>query len=401
IKLLANGDISLINGALVTATGNGGGGIEILGDRVSITDGSGIVSNTTGSELGREVLINASQLTLTDGAVVLAGTLGEGGGGSLTLNASESVQVIGTAADGELPSILTAQTLGKGNAGNLTIRTPKLLIIDGAQVNANTFSEGAGGNLTVEAAESVTVMGESADGEFASSLATQADQRSAGNAGNLTISTPTFVITDGAFVSTRTLSEGDGGSLTVNASESVQVIGRSANDEFASFLSTNTEGKGNAGNLIINTSTLLIADGAFVDADTFGEGAGGSLMVDATESVQVIGESADGKFASALTAQTEGQGNAGNLTISTPTLLIADGALVSASTLGEGDGGILTVNASKSVQVIGESVNGRSSSAIATQSQGKGNAGDLTITTQRLLVVNGGFISTSAFREGA
>ncbi|NER29570.1 MAG: S-layer family protein, partial [Symploca sp. SIO1C4] len=40
-------------------------------------------------------------------------------------------------------------------------------------------------------------------------------------------------------------------------------------------------------------------------------------------------------------------------------------------------------------------------SSYSTQSQGKGNAGDLTITTQRLLVVNGGFISTSAFREGA
>ncbi len=65
-------DIRLTQAALVTSFGDSGGSIQVRGRNV----------------------------TLTDGSQILANVLGGGKGGGLSVNASESVQVIGTSADG-------------------------------------------------------------------------------------------------------------------------------------------------------------------------------------------------------------------------------------------------------------------------------------------------------------
>jgi large exoprotein involved in heme utilization and adhesion len=86
--------------------------------------------------------------------------------------------------------------------------------------------------------------------------------------------------------------------------------------------------------------------------------------------------------------------------IETGQLLISDGAIVDTSTINEGAGGKLTVLASERVQVTGSSVNG-SPSFLSSTSQGKGDAGDLTIETGQLLISDGAQVSTTAFNEGA
>ncbi|MDZ8186255.1 MAG: S-layer family protein [Nostoc sp. ChiSLP02] len=150
---------------------------------------------------------------------------------------------------------------------------------------------------------------------------------------------------------------------------------------------------GNAGNLTINTREFLIRDGAQVSATTFGAGQGGNLAVTA-DSVQVVGRSSASR-SSSLGAQSQDIGNAGNLTINTRELLIRDGGFVSTATFGAGKGGNLAVTAD-SVQVVGRSSDGRFSNLVA-QSVGRGNAGDLTINTRELLIRDGTFVSTATF----
>jgi hypothetical protein len=55
--------------------------------------------------------------------------------------------------------------------------------------------------------------------------------------------------------------------------------------------------------------------------------------VNASDAIEVIGRSADGQFGSDLFAFTDGEGNAGDLTIATGWLLLRDGAQVSADTI--------------------------------------------------------------------
>jgi hemolysin activation/secretion protein len=100
---------------------------------------------------------------------------------------------------------------------------------------------------------------------------------------------------------------------------------------------------------------LLIKDGAEANAQTPGVGEGGSLNVDAQD-IQLIGEAKDGRSSGLFTsAGTNSTGDAGNLTIKTNSLLIKDGAQVNSITFGEGDGGNLSVDAAD-IQLIGETI---------------------------------------------
>ncbi len=233
-----------------------------------------------------------------------------------------------------------------GNAGDLTIKTNTLLARDGGAVYTSTSGAGNGGDLSVDA-QDVQIIGTSADGQFPSALSTSADSNSTGNAGSLTIKTNTLLVQNGAQVQSATFGAGNGGILTVDAQD-VQLIGSSAAGTTATglFASAASNATGDAGNLTIKTNTLLVRDGAQVSAATFGAGNGGILSVDAQD-VQIIGTKADGTTASALIAATASNstGEAGELRLKTNTLLVRDGAGLIVQSLGTGTAGNMTLNA--------------------------------------------------------
>ncbi|GAA6620132.1 hypothetical protein NUACC26_059480 [Scytonema sp. NUACC26] len=255
----------------------------------------------------------------------------------MTVNASNKVELIGTSADGRAISILSASAErgSTGNAGDLTISTQDLLVRNGAQVLSSTFRVGKGGNLTVNASNKVELIGTSANGT-SSSLGTSTQQDSIENGGDLTITTQDLLVRDGAQVSTATFGMGKGGNLAVNASNKVELIGTSADGRAISILNASAQAgsTGNAGDLTITTQDLLMGNGAQVFTGTYGTGKGGSLTVNASDKVELIGTSADGRIRSALStsAQAGLTENAGNLTITTQDLLVQDGAQVNAGT---------------------------------------------------------------------
>jgi large exoprotein involved in heme utilization and adhesion len=386
-------------------------GVQLIGTSADGQTASGLAASAQPGSSGKagDLTINTDTLLVRDGAQVSAGTFGQGDGGNLTVKASQDVQLIGTSADGQAVSALaaSAESGSSGKAGDLTINTDTLLVRDGAQVSAGTSGEGDGGNLTVNASRQVQLIGTSADGQFVSALTASAEPGASGKAGDLTINTDTLLVRDGAQVGTVTFGQGDGGNLTVNASQQVQLINTSTDGQAVSGLAASAQpgSSGKAGDLTINTDTLLVRDGAVVNASTFGQGDGGNLTVYASRQVQLIGTSADGQFVSALGASAEpgSSGKAGDLTINTDTLLVRDGAQVSASTFGQGDGGILTVKASQGVQLIGTSADGRSASALEAQANpgASGKAGDLTINTDTLLVRDGARVSVRSVQGQA
>ncbi len=322
------------------------------------------------------------------GAEVGAATFGRGKGGNLTINAKD-IQLISSGL------FASAESNSTGDAGNLTIKTNTLLVRDGAQVSVGTFSGGKGGNFTLDAKD-VQLIGTSADGKFPSGLSTSAGLTSTGDAGDLTINTNTLLIKDGAQVNTGTFGSGKGGNLTVDA-ENIQLIGKSAVSPLVSglFAQAEPDSTGDAGDLTINTNTLLVRDGAQVNAGTFGSGKGGNLTVNA-ENIQLI---SSGLFAS---AESKSTGDAGDLTINTNILLVKDGGQIGAGTFGAGEGGNLTVNA-ENIQLIGTNAdNPEFPSALSTSAQpnSTGDAGDLTINTNSLLVQDGAAVSVQSVGTG-
>ncbi len=189
-------------------------------------------------------------------------------------------------------------------------------------------------------------------------------------------------------IAANTFGSEPGGTLVVNASELVELQG----SKLPSHLKTETSKSGAAGELRIETPQLIVKDGSQVSATTSSEGQGGRLSVTA-DSIQLMGANASGP--SGLFARTEGTGNAGDLKIETGQLIVRDGAQVSASTdkNSQGRAGTLSVSARDSIQLIGTKGESRSGLFIGTEATG--SAGNLDIKTGQLIVQDGARISAA------
>lgn len=409
-------DIELSQGAVVSASGEGGGTIQVQGRRVVLTEDSGILSQTFGSQNGGTISIQAAQFIAEGGGYVDTTTYGAGRGGNLSVTATESIELSGTNADGSKPSgffaqvdLQEGQTLpATGNAGDLTIATGRLILRDGAQIASNTLSEGSAGRLSVTASESVEVIGRSANGQFLSALQTQAEPDSSGNSQDLNIFTRELILRDGGEISSLTSGTGNAGNILIQASDQLII------QDQASIIAL-TAGNGRGGNINIETGRLIAQNGGQVLATTQGSGQAGTLTVNAREYVELTGTGIDG-FPSGLFTQSTGletdsnAGNADNLTVTTRQLMVRDGAAISADTFAGGKGGSLTVNASESIEVTGTSgivpaevsplvrADGRLPSRLTAATTGTGQAGSVTINTGLLRVRDGASVAVDGSR---
>jgi filamentous hemagglutinin family protein len=362
------------------------GNIEVNATRKINLNNSYIVNQVLPEANGQggDVSINASTLLVRDGALVSASTFGAGKGGSLTVD-TQDVQLIGGDSQVGTGLFVSAQPNSTGDAGNLSVKTNTLLVRDRAQIGTDTFGTGKGGNLIVDAQDVQLISG---DSQFTTGLSATAQPNSTGDAGDLSVKTNTLLVRDGAQVNAGSFGEGNGGNLTVNASQAINLIGR------RSRLSAQTQGSGASGNLQISTKQLTVQDGAQISASSFAQGQGGSLFVNASEFVELIGKSPDSsQVVSGLFAQAQGAGAAGNLAIATGKLIVRDGAGISTTTYGQGQGGNLSVNASGSIELIG-------GGGLSTQAQDDGVAGNLTIATGKLIVRNSSQVLTTTYGQG-
>lgn len=170
--------------------------------------------------------------------------------------------------------------------------------------------------------------------------------------------------------SAGTLARGNGqaGDVRINANDSLELVGGDSLNSLGSQALNNSTG--DAGNIFINAGQLSIQDGFRIEASTFGTGNGGNIQIRASE-VEVIGTNPQpireanrifrrGELTSGIVSQVaEGaginSGDAGSLTIDTQRLVILDGGVVSTATFAGGDGGTLTINASESIFLSGAS----------------------------------------------
>ncbi|MBR8840998.1 MAG: filamentous hemagglutinin N-terminal domain-containing protein [Stigonema ocellatum SAG 48.90 = DSM 106950] len=207
-------------------------------------------------------------------------------------------------------------------------------------------------------------------------------------------------LTSGAQIYSVTVGAGTGGNLTVDAAESVNLSDNAA-------LLTDTSSTGSAGNLTISARKLTVESGAFIETPNGGQGPAGDLLVRATDAVELSGTTTDG-LPSGLSAQVaaDATGKGGNLTIETGQLTIRGGAAVEASTFGTQNAGNVRVKASNvELEGYGIGPNGPFASGIFAQVADRainnaGNAGNLTIETQGLTVLNGAQIATTGRKTG-
>jgi large exoprotein involved in heme utilization and adhesion len=300
--------------------------------------------------VGGDITLEAGNLTAASGRIELGSVAGNS---LVSINSTnqgwvlsyegaqnfQNIQLIQQTVDGfEIPSYVDAS--GEGG-GNIQVQGRRVLLTGGSQILARTLGSQPGGHFTVTASESVELVGTD------TYLTTVT--RGAGNAGDLKITTGKLIARNGGQVRVYSIGSGSGGQLTVNASDSVELINGTliqpplpnGIDFLPSGLFSESSDIGNAGNITINTKRLHIQDGARVSAESSGRlasnqftpatGNGGNLTVNASESIELTGTSPTGSRRTGLFAGTLGSGYAGNLKLTTGQLIIRDGAAVTVS----------------------------------------------------------------------
>ena len=363
ISLKANGSISLSNAYLDA------------------------ISRSRTGNAGDILLQGNKSVSLANNSSLVAATYAQGNAGNVTVQSQGSVSLqtsmistnIGTKEDSNFP-------LKEGKSGNVYISGRSVSFVDGALVTNRPF-KGEPGNIEVNAQDFVELRGRSPfpppDGYrlqnlVYSSLTTSGEERASSSSGDISITTGILRLSDGANIRADSRSTFKGGNITINA-KVVELIG-------GGQLFTTTSGSGDAGNITFNVTERINISGSnptFFDT---------RYTSDGTEFSLGPIDKASGIFANTSKTST-GQG--GNLKITTPALVIQNGAQVSASTLGTGSGGTLTVNAPQFVTVT------NNDSKLSVESDALGNAGSLTITTRKLLLTDKAQITVSAPRAQA
>ncbi|MFN6464189.1 MAG: filamentous hemagglutinin N-terminal domain-containing protein [Nostoc sp. DedVER02] len=236
---------------------------------------------------------------------------------------------------------------------------------------------------------------------------------------DINITSSKFIVSNGAQVLTSTIGTGKGGNLTVNASESVDLIGSSispiANRRLASSLASSTFGKGDAGDVTIKTTRFRIQDGAQISAESSGirvppenllyqpaKGNGGNITVIAAESVEITGNSANPSLVSQLVASTRGSGSAGNLNITTGQLIIRNGNITVSSEARKDanyQGGVPVLGKAGELNIITHSILLDDGEITSNSESGKG--GNIGLQVRNLLLMRrNSQISTNAGANG-
>lgn len=354
----------------VTATGE----VLVTGNNAAIA--SEVQSGAEGDSGG--IAINARSLSLLDRGFISANTFGEGDSGQVEITATDTVLVQGSGAS------ISSQVdlLGAGDSGGIALNTANLLVQEGASVSASTFGRGNSGQVEINATDTVLVQGAN------SFISSQVAESGAGNSGGIALNANNLFVLEGGQVGADTFGQGDSGQLVITTTEEVLVGGGS------SFISSTVGfgAEGNSGGLLINANDLFVLTGGNVSAGTFGRGDAGQVVITTTEDIFLDGSNA---FIASQVAET-GEGDSGGISLNTTNLSVLNNASVTATTFGQGNSGLIEINASGNVLVTGID------SFIASQvgEFAEGNSGGVSLSTTNLSVINGGEISATTFGQG-
>ncbi len=319
-----------------------------------------------------------------------------GASGAVTLNATDDININGL--------VDTSGNLGDGGAVNIT--TGSLFLTNGARIASGINAEGNGGAISITAADSVNISGDDSEGNV-SGIFSEIRPRATGKAGSITIDTGSLSLTDGARLSatTRFRGIGDAGAINITANDSVNISGESSfiSGEFSIgevsgiFSEIGAQAEGNSGGITIDSNSLSLMDGARISSSTFGVGNGAAIAISATRDISLSGDSSLGNLnvSSILSEVGAGaEGKAGDITIDTSSLSLMDGAKLSTSTFGVGDSGVIKIAAPKSVTLSGEFR--ENVSGIFSEVEGaRGNSGGISIDTGSLSLTDGAQVSAS------
>jgi filamentous hemagglutinin family protein len=433
---VARSDVFLSNGASVNVSGNEGGSIFINANNLELLDASSLVGgiasglgtfnaqagdiilDTTGdidlTEASKvqniveenaigdagKVNIQTNFLTLDYGSAIGARTLGNGNGGDVTINASDSISNSG----GVISSSIIENAVG--NAGDISITTQNLNLTNGGEIVANTFGQGDAGNITINATGNISADGEDSSG-LVSGVFSQVTPTAQGNSGEINITTGNLTLTNQGLINTVTFGRGNAGKIIVNANDTISIDGdnfQKPDTQTGIGSEVQDTGIGNGGEINIDAGKLILTNGGEITSSTFGQGDAGKITINVSDTILADGEDSDG-FNSGVFSQVTptAKGNSGDIKITTGNLTLTDQGVIDTATFSRGNAGKIIIDANDTISIDGnnfQEFGTQTGIGSQVQNTGIGNGGEININAGKLILTNGGEITSSTFGEG-
>jgi len=385
------------------------GSILLKADEIRL---SGVNANGSGSYLsaGSEddqtenagaagnIIVEARQILLTDGARITNSTAGSGQGGTIALKVSDTLTLNGKDTDGAVSGILAksnnSDKANAGNAGSINIEARQIILADGTVIRSDTAGTGQGGIIQLHIGESLTITGIDAEGLGGRIAANSNNDKTGvktGKAGDVTIEAGEIHLQDGAQINTLTRGSGQGGAIAIKANLlTIDDENTQATGIYASSKSPEANG-GDAGQIEIETRQVTLTNGGWIKSNTSGGGNSGSIVLNGLTTLTVTGVDKEGNRSQISTnSEKNATGDAGQIVITADQVLLSNRGQLTSSTAGTGQGGIITLNVANNLNLSDGYIAANSNS----EQKGAGHAGNITIHAGQILLNDGAQINT-------
>jgi len=292
-------------------------------------------------------------------------------------------------------STLRSETSGDKAGGKIDVQADTVSLAYGAEISGRTSGSGKGADIVIQADDSLSAFGANSEQQPVIIAAeTFGMDKDAGDAGSVAIVSDNISFSDGALISSNTYGNGKGGEIGLNARDSVSFAGK-RNQGIITGIELASLESGDAGSLNIYADTIFFNDGAFVNSTTYGSGRGGEISLNARDSV-----SFSNSIIQLLTVSGEKDaGNAGSLQIDAGGISFDRGGLITSNTYGSGRGGEISLNARDSVSFAGKENEGVIT-GIDLSSRYSGEAGSLSIEAESIFFDDAAFVNSTAWGQG-
>jgi len=346
-----------------------GGSISLIAKTLQM-DGTGTIISTIANDAGRggDIVASVQQASLTGGATILTQTVvadpNAQPGPSLAI---QGLQGAGSKADSIVlsgsGSGIKSESTGLARAGNIAMHTKSLAMTNGAAIEVVT--SGTGGDITLET-----------DSIVMSERSSISSQTSRSDVGQIRITANTFSLNDSS-ISTNTTSEGRAGDMVVNAG-TLRLSNKAS-------ITSSTNASGQAGDITITGNTVTLNSGGTISSASVGTEP--TLNFDGTTAppgrAGTITITASGDATSnASTITTSAEANrGGDISITAGNIQFSNGTFINANSNGP-----LTVTR------LALDANGQ----LVEQVVGNGNAGNIVITSASNVTMQNSSVTTQA-----
>ncbi|WP_083305457.1 filamentous hemagglutinin N-terminal domain-containing protein [Moorena producens] len=317
-------------------------------------------------------------------------------------------------------SFIISNTFGTEKGGDITIDTGSLFARNGAQIETSTFGQADAGKVTIIADDTVTFEGNSDNPNTTTGIVNNIEKDAIGNSGGISITTGSLFMND-ASLQSRIKGQGNGGDVTIIADD--QVIVDKNNNSIVTKVDFSVIGS--AGDISIDAESVTIKNGARLVADTLGQGNSGNISVTARDTVTIDGVASNDRVASGLRSrvgqdkvdqndsnQSQAEGGRGNITIKAKSVFVTNGGQLSTDINDQGNpdktdenGANISIIAEDEVIFDGGATNenGNSFSSIIftrVTAEAEGNGGKVLIKAGSVSFTNGALIISETKGRG-